>query len=83
MLWTKSSGAPFSERYLQFEHRSIKLLPSVSFFENKNENPREMGIDWWANHPCFWTENSKIPWPMPWYRIEQQLSRLEDTATGN
>ena len=43
----------------------------------------EMGTDWWTSHPCFTPSDPQNTLADALNRNEQQLSRLEDTATGN
>lgn len=47
------------------------------------EKAREMGIDWWVNHPCFTPSDSQNTLADTLNRIEQRLDRLENASAGN
>ncbi len=46
------------------------------------DKAQEMGIDWWANNPCFTPTDSQDTIADTLGRIEQRLDKLEGTTVG-
>ena len=44
------------------------------------EKAREMGIDWWVNHPCITPSDPQNTLAHSLERIEQRLERLENAS---